>query len=158
MVQSVSLVVAGVGLGVGISYAFLSEAPETRSFADSSLISGDAIGAPSGPAPIAVAPTEIDPGVLRFAWGSTCQVAVEAVRHGSVADIEVALRTAHDQAALFGPGIVPDDVEVVLQDAYDVTVLKTGGVAPGASGESPGLGGRISESCDAWLARIDAAG
>ena len=143
------MVIVGVGIGVGIAHALQDRIPaRTASAASEGVSTVDGRTAALAP-PTTAAP--IEPAVMRFAWASTCDVAITGVSDGGVDEIRRAFQVAHDQAALFEEGIVPDDVDTVLGDAYASIV---GGQREAGAGAR--LGDQIRRACGAWADRIDA--
>jgi hypothetical protein len=151
VLRSLSLIVVGVGLGLGVSSAFRDSAPDKGS----STGYDDSTVAPGTPVE-SLPPFQQE--VLRFAWASTCEIALDGVTHGSVGDIRKAFEVAHDDAALFEQGVVPPDVAMILDEAYEVLVMRPRGSTTDGAPTSTGLGRRIGDVCRAWSARIEAGG
>lgn len=141
--RTVGIVMLGLAVGTAVGYVMNDRFGGGPAVADTTAVLAAEALRPAEPAPpkTTVAPiaARIDPVVERFAWDSTCAVALTGLTAVDDAAVADAFAVARDQATLFEPGIVPTDV---------VTALEAGHEVPGD------LGANVQRTCTAWTERI----
>ena len=150
----------GLAVGTAAGYVMNDRYGDNPANADNGTMTtanvsaaGAGTGADTTVAPIAA---RIDPVVERFAWDSTCAVALTGLGGADGSATATALGVAVDQATLFEPGIVPADVATALADGHEqLSVVQRGGAAvSGASVDAVRIS--VESACSGWTARIDA--
>jgi hypothetical protein len=150
----------GIMIGVGVAYALRPHLPPDTA---SAAAPPQAAAVPSQPALVLTpATTEgvvaVDVTVARFASASTCDIAIAGMNSGEGLQLIQGFERAHDQAALFEPGVVPGEVHGALDAAYDAVVAPSlVGGAPAGAAETMRVSARILDACNAWSLRIIAA-
>jgi hypothetical protein len=161
IVRAIVSVVICVGVGTAVGFVLKDRLSTGPAIAESGTTSrGDLIVDPDE-APdttvAAVIENPVDPTVARFAWDSTCQLAVAGIASRNGPQIIQGLQRAHEHADLFEDGIVPEDVSTALDAGYEgiVKPQEIGGEAAGTE-ETNSIGAIVEAACAAWSRRINA--